>query len=62
VGQIDRQIQEVIPDRDQPLLLHCRTGKRSAVAKVKLDQLGYKDVRDLGSIDAARAALSLPGS
>jgi len=59
VADIEQRILEVAPDKQGPILLHCQSGRRSSLAKAKLDKLGYANVRDLGSIDAARAALDL---
>ena len=41
---------EVIPARDTPLILYCRTGKRSAAAAQKLLRLGYTAVYDVGGL------------
>lgn len=41
---------EVIPARDTPLILYCRTGKRSAAAAQKLLRLGYTTVYDVGGL------------
>ncbi|KIW04969.1 uncharacterized protein PV09_04131 [Verruconis gallopava] len=43
--------------KDAEIILYCRTGRRSAIAKVDLDALGYKRVQDLGGFEAAREAL-----
>lgn len=40
-----------IPNKDIPILVHCRSGRWSAKAAVVLDKLGYKDVRDFGGIN-----------
>lgn len=34
-------------DRDQPLIIYCRTGNRSAKAASKLSELGFKKIIDL---------------
>ena len=41
---------EVLPDKDAPWLVYCRTGRRSADAVQKLDALGYTNIYDLGGI------------
>ena len=41
---------EVLPDRNAPWLIYCRTGRRSADAVQKLESLGYTDLYDLGGI------------
>lgn len=42
-------------DKSQPIFVHCRSGGRSARAKVKLHALGYTNVIDWGSLENARA-------
>ena len=45
-----RRAAEVLPDKDAPWLVYCRTGRRSADAVQKLDALGYTNIYDLGGI------------
>lgn len=40
----------IIPDKNKPVLVYCRSGKRSAVAAEELDKMGYKNVLDFGGI------------
>lgn len=40
-----RAVKEL--DRSQPVLVYCRSGKRSAAATDKLASLGFTDVRNL---------------
>jgi molybdopterin/thiamine biosynthesis adenylyltransferase/rhodanese-related sulfurtransferase len=48
---------ELLPDRDQPLLLHCAVGARSARAAAYLAGIGYTSVANLaGSLAEWRAA------
>jgi len=39
-----------LPDKDQTLLVYCRSGRRSKEAAEKLAGLGYSDVREFGGI------------
>ena len=41
----------LISDKDSEIIVYCRSGKRSSQAKSKLEDLGYTNVYDLGSID-----------
>jgi phage shock protein E len=36
-----------LPAKDQPVLLYCRTGRRTALAATALQQLGYTAVYDM---------------
>lgn len=40
----------LLPDKSQPLLVYCRSGRRSAQAAEKLAALGYEEVYDFGGI------------
>ena len=44
-------ILEVLPDLDTPVLLYCRTGRRAALAAVKLEELGYTRLYNLGGLN-----------
>lgn len=45
----DGEIKE-LPDKDQLILVYCRSGRRSREAAEKLAQLGYTKVKDFGGI------------
>lgn len=45
------EILEVLPDLDAPILLYCRTGRRAALAAVKLEELGYTRLYNLGGLN-----------
>jgi len=36
-------------DKEQPIVVHCRTGKRAGLLKERLDAMGYTDIRVLPS-------------
>ena len=43
-------IQE-LPDKDQLILVYCRSGNRSKQASGKLAELGYTNIVEIGGID-----------
>lgn len=45
------EILDILPDLDAPILLYCRTGRRAALAAVKLDELGYTRLYNLGGLN-----------
>ena len=45
----DQEIPE-LPDKDQLILVYCRSGNRSKQAAAKLAALGYSDIREFGGI------------
>jgi phage shock protein E len=57
LGTLEETISRTLPDKNKPLLLHCLSGTRSAMAVRKLKSLGYTRVHNLGSISRARAVL-----
>ena len=58
-GSINLPLDEITKDNVQPLItnldsiiiVYCKSGTRSAEAVQKLDDLGYNQVYDLGSMD-----------
>ncbi|QPK94194.1 rhodanese-like domain-containing protein [Actinomyces sp. zg-332] len=43
---------EELSDKEQPIFVYCQRGIRSECATQKLKNLGYKNVYDIGSIQA----------
>ena len=50
LGSVLARAPEVLPEKDAPWLIYCRTGRRSADAVQKLESLGYTNLYDLGGI------------
>lgn len=50
LGTIDDTVTAKLPDKKKPLIVYCRSGVRSKKAAMKLVELGYTDVRDMGGI------------
>ena len=46
---IDREPTE-LPDKDQLVLVHCRSGKRAKEAAQKLEKMGYTNIKEFGGI------------
>jgi molybdopterin/thiamine biosynthesis adenylyltransferase/rhodanese-related sulfurtransferase len=46
-GYLEQRIEQVAPRRDQPIVLYCAAGSRSAFAAKTLEELGYTDVVNL---------------
>jgi rhodanese-related sulfurtransferase len=45
-----------LPPKDRPIVVYCRTGSRSRVAKRLLERAGFRRVINGGSLEAVRAA------
>ena len=56
-GIIERDIETVIPDKEDPIVLYCGGGYRSVLAAAALLQMGYSHVVSMaGGIKAWREA------
>lgn len=51
------RIAAVAPDKNQPVVLYCRSGRRSSAAQDLLQQLGYNQVINGGGYDQFREAI-----
>ena len=49
-GEIADRADSELLDKDQTILVYCRSGRRSAIAAQTLAELGYTDVKDFGGI------------
>ena len=47
---IDESVSEILKDKDQLLLVYCRSGNRSKQASEKLAKLGYSNIYEFGGI------------
>ena len=47
---IEDEMPAELPDKDQLLLVYCRTGRRSKEASEKLAKIGYTNVYEFGGI------------
>jgi len=45
--------------KDSPILLYCRSGRRSAIARASLEQQGYKRVMDGGGMTTLLPSLKV---
>jgi len=49
--QIEEQAAEKLPNKDQLILVYCRSGNRSKTASETLEKLGYTWIREFGGIN-----------
>ena len=50
-------VEDAVEDLDTPLFVYCQSGMRSRKAAVRLEQMGYTNVTDLGGIMAYRGPI-----
>ena len=48
--QIEEKVDEMLPDKDQLILVYCRSGRRSKIAAEALAALGYTNIKEFGGI------------
>lgn len=48
--EIGTKDPELLPDKEDTILVYCRSGRRSAQAAQKLTSLGYTNIYDFGGI------------
>ena len=48
--QVPEKAESVLPDKDQLILVYCRSGRRSKIAAQSLVDLGYTNIKEFGGI------------
>ena len=48
--EIKERAEGMLPDKDQLLLVYCRSGRRSKLAAETLVELGYTNIKEFGGI------------
>ena len=48
--RIEEEASEKLTDKDQLILVYCRSGRRSKIAADALGELGYTNIREFGGI------------
>ena len=48
--EIEAKAEAALPDKDQLILVYCRSGRRSKIAAEALVKLGYTNIQEFGGI------------
>lgn len=48
--EIEQKAEEMLPDKEQLILVYCRSGRRSKIAAQSLADMGYTNVKEFGGI------------
>ena len=48
--EIPNRAEEELPDKEQLILVYCRSGRRSKIASEELVKLGYTNIKEFGGI------------
>ncbi|MFL6529720.1 MAG: rhodanese-like domain-containing protein [Chthoniobacterales bacterium] len=59
-GVIELEIEDEIPDLEQPIICYCGGGSRAALVTESLQKMGYKNVRSVAGGLRAWKAQGLP--
>lgn len=49
--EVEEKAAKLLPDKDREIVIYCRSGRRSAIAKDSLEALGYTNVKDFGGMN-----------
>jgi len=55
--QIASRISALAPDKTTPIVLYCRSGRRSGIAEESLRAMGYSNLINAGGYDELKLAL-----
>jgi phage shock protein E len=53
LAEVKEKFPQVVTNKSDVVLLHCRTGRRSGIAESELRALGYTNVFNIGSFERA---------
>ena len=48
--EINEKAEEILKDKNQLILVYCRSGRRSKLASAQLAEMGYTNVKEFGGI------------
>ena len=54
---ITQEITKKVPDKNTPVALYCRSGRRSGIALNELVKLGYTNAENYGGMEQAKKLL-----
>jgi len=50
VDEVAERAEALLPQKDRPVIVYCRSGRRSRMAAETLEQMGYETLYDLGGV------------
>ncbi len=60
LAELESKIVNEVPDKNTPIYIYCRSGRRAGTAVEKLKAMGYTDLHNLGGLKEAQKKLDLP--
>lgn len=58
--RVGKRLPEFGADKERPIVVYCRSGRRSGLAKAELEQNGFKTVINGGGLSQLQAAKPAP--
>lgn len=55
--EISNEITKIAPDKNEKIILYCRSGNRAGKAMKALANMGYKDLTNAGGLESAKNLL-----
>ena len=60
LAELESKISSKVADKNTPVYIYCRSGRRSGIAVEKLKAVGYTKLHNLGGLKDAQEKLDLP--
>ena len=60
LADLESKISSKVSDKNTPVYIYCRSGRRAGTAVEKLKAMGYTDLHNLGGLKDAQEKLDLP--
>ena len=60
LAELESKISGIVPGKNTPIYIYCRSGRRSGTAVEKLKAIGYTALHNIGGMQEAQEKLALP--
>ena len=60
LAELESKISSKVADKNTPVYIYCRSGRRAETAVETLKAMGYTDLHNLGGLKDAREKLNIP--
>ena len=62
LAELESKISSKVADKNTPVYIYCRSGRRAGTAVETLKAMGYTDLHNLGGLKDAQGKLDIPVS
>ena len=60
LAELESKISSKVADKNTPIYIYCRSGRRAGTAVEKLKAMGYTALHNIGGMQEAQEKLALP--